>query len=208
VLRALLSTPQAVPSPWGGTTLQSNLLFSTALCLEQECWGPVGIATLKPMWVKRVTQGSSLQTDITALFYSTSKAPEPLQAGSWAACLARRRAGEQAGRCTASCLELDPGWNNTIGSRYRAGLSSVAQEGNPPPPAPHLQYCWNCDFFFVSWKLKPDELLQYACSWKLQLLRSECQPSCWWAHLLYFICFAIQIFETISVHIQSIQLRH
>lgn len=70
------------------------------------------------------------------------------------------------------------------------------------PSLIYLGYFWLV--LFVTW-LERDELLQYAYSWKLQLLWRECQPACWWAHLLYFICFVIQIFlrPFLSIYSQS-----
>lgn len=63
----------------------------------------------------------------------------------------------------------------------------------------------NLCLFFFFWLASSCELLYYAYSWKPQLLWSECQPACWWAHLLYFICFVIQIFlrPFLSIYSQS-----
>lgn len=190
--------------------------FLHGLVLSGGVLGAVGIAMLKPTRVKWVMQDCSLQVCIIvfalilAHFWCTWGS---LWAGSWSAQLTIKLC-TCCGSCRMSWLRLDPAQNNTTGFRAGACLSAIVQERNilgfvlfcfvfPTLPS-HLGYFWTCAFF-VTWKLKTDELLQYAYFWKLQLLRSECQPACWWAHLLYFICFVIQIFlrPFLSIYSQS-----
>lgn len=121
-------------------------------------------------------------------------------------CPAHHRAGARVG--IAEWVSWDWIQSRTI----LQGLElELVQERNlflffrPPLLPSYLGYFWTCAFF-VTWKLKTDELVQYeAYSWKLQLLQSECQPACWWAHLLDFICFVIQIFlrPFLSIYSQS-----